>query len=311
MGDIIVIGTAFVDVKGFARDSYDPAGRNLGSVEVVHGGVGRNVAENLANVGMPVAYVGLLEDTAFGRDVERHLAEAGANLEHVLRVPANGIGMWLAILDEHGDLAGSISKMPEVAPLEELLEQQGEQVFSQAGAVVLELDLSERIAELAVELAQRHGKPVYAIVGNMSVVLARKDLVARTDCFICNAVEAGRFFDDDAIAGFAPEQMLGYLPGAAERSGICSMVVTMGAQGAVYHDGATGVSGICPPHPAEVVDTTGAGDAFFSGTVAGLVMGRPLPEAVGLGARLASATIAHDRNSCPVDRDFLGLAPKL
>ena len=30
MGDIIVIGTAFVDVKGFARDSYDPAGRNLG-----------------------------------------------------------------------------------------------------------------------------------------------------------------------------------------------------------------------------------------------------------------------------------------
>ena len=65
---VVVLGTAFVDLKGVSAGPYDPAGRNLGSVSVVHGGVGRNVAENIANLGIPVSFVGLLDETAFGRD---------------------------------------------------------------------------------------------------------------------------------------------------------------------------------------------------------------------------------------------------
>ena len=115
MGNTVVIGTTFVDVKGFPNHTYDPKGRNPGEVKIVHGGVGRNVVENFANVGMPVSYVGMLEDSAFGRDVERHLREIGAELDYVLKVPENGIGMWLVILDEKGDLAGSISKVPDLS----------------------------------------------------------------------------------------------------------------------------------------------------------------------------------------------------
>ena len=45
---MVVIGTVFVDIKGFPDDLYIPEGRNAGRVEIVHGGVGRNVAEDIA-----------------------------------------------------------------------------------------------------------------------------------------------------------------------------------------------------------------------------------------------------------------------
>ena len=55
---IVVVGNVFVDFKGFPEGTYLPAGRNAGRVEIVHGGVGRNVAEDIANVGLPTRFVG-------------------------------------------------------------------------------------------------------------------------------------------------------------------------------------------------------------------------------------------------------------
>ena len=303
MGNTVVFGTTFVDVKGFAAFRYDPLGRNIGSVKIVHGGVGRNVAENFANVGMPVSFVSIMEDSAIGRDVERHLREIGVDLSRTVKVPEKGIGMWLVILDENGNQMGSISGVPDFTPLERYLEESGESVLAEADAVALEVDLTERIAEMVIRLAEKLGKPVYSVVGNTSVVLARKDLVRRTDCFICNQIEAAKFFGEDILA-FSPEEMLRYLPEAARRENLKSVVVTMGELGAVYFDGKTGEAGFCPPEPAKVVDTTGAGDAFFSGTVMGLIRGCPLSGAVRFGAKLAAATISREETNCPVNRAF-------
>ena len=45
---IVVVGTSFMDVKGFPYDIYMPTGRNVGRVEYVHGGGARNVVEDIA-----------------------------------------------------------------------------------------------------------------------------------------------------------------------------------------------------------------------------------------------------------------------
>ena len=74
-------------------------------------------------------------------------------------------------------------------------------------------------------------------------------------------------------------------------AGIPAMVITMGPHGAVYVDNVTGEFGYCPPLDVDVVDTTGAGDAFFSAAVAALMGGAPLSQAVQEGTRLASRTV--------------------
>lgn len=299
----VVVGVTFVDVKGFPKYKYDPQGRNLGSVKIVHGGVSRNVVEDFANAGMPVSFASVLDDSAIGRDVARRLVNAGADLSYTVTTDDNGLGMWLVILDEKGDLAGSISCMPDLSVIERLISEEGDKIISHAANVVLEVDMNETIATKVLDLAEKYGKNVYVIVGNMSVILPHKDYLKRVACFICNEIEATKLFGDNLV-DFTPEEMLSYLPAAADRAGIKSMVVTMGSHGSVYYDSAAGEKGICPIVPTQVVDTSGAGDAFFSGTVMGLTRGMALSEAVKYGASLASMTIAVEESACPVCHDF-------
>ena len=70
---IVVIGAVFVDVKGFPEDNYIPTGRNAGRVEIVHGGVGRNVAEDIANVELRPRFVSLVDDDDQGETVLKKL----------------------------------------------------------------------------------------------------------------------------------------------------------------------------------------------------------------------------------------------
>ena len=79
---------------------------------------------------------------------------------------------------------------------------------------------------------------------------------------------------------------------------IPQMVVTMGGDGAVYAD-REGNKGIYPALKVDVIDTTGARDAFFSGVCIGLTYGKTLREACGIGTRLASTVICTSENICP------------
>ena len=76
------------------------------------------------------------------------------------------------------------------------------------------------------------------------------------------------------------------------------MVVTMGAQGAVYAD-LQGNKGVCPARNVQVKDTTGAGDAFCAGVAIGLTYGKSLAEAIDIGSTLAASVIISSENVCP------------
>lgn len=81
------------------------------------------------------------------------------------------------------------------------------------------------------------------------------------DCFVCNQQEAGLLFSDD-YDHLSPDEMCRVLTGNVRSANIPSMVVTMGGQGAVYAC-ADGSCGIVPAKKVDVMDTTGAGDAFL------------------------------------------------
>ena len=70
---IVVIGAVFVDIKGFPHQQYIPTGRNVGRIEYVHGGVARNVAEDIANCELRPTFVSLVDDSGTGYDVVRKL----------------------------------------------------------------------------------------------------------------------------------------------------------------------------------------------------------------------------------------------
>ena len=277
---MVVIGTVFVDIKGFPDDLYIPEGRNAGRVEIVHGGVGRNVAEDIANVELRPRFVGMVDDTAEGAEVLRKLKN------HKVNVFNNG-----------GDIAGSISKRPTSDAMLRMLEEKGDEIFADADSIVIEIDLDKELIKTVFRYAEKYHKKVYAVVANMSIASQRRDFLQSIDCFVCNEQEAGILFVCD-FSGLTPEELCEELSRRVVSARIPSMVVTMGSRGAVYAD-MNGDKGVYPARKVKVRDTTGAGDAFCAGVAIGLTYGKTMREAVEIGTRLASSVITVSENVCP------------
>lgn len=293
---ILVIGATFVDIKGFPMDNYIPTGRNVGRVEYLHGGVARNVVEDIANVELRPTFLGIVDDTPMGAAVLHKLQNHKVNTQYVQVVPG-GMGTWLAVFDNNGDVAGSISKRPDLMPILTLLEEKGDEIFSQADSVVMEVDMEKEIVKIALELAEKHGCKTFGVVSNMSIAAKRRDFLQKFDCFICNRQEAGQLFLND-YEDYTPQQMEQILRSKVVGAQIPAMVVTLGDQGAVYAD-LDGNSGTVPARNVQVKDTTGAGDAFCAGVAIGLTYGKTLPEAIDIGSILAASVITSSENVCP------------
>ena len=260
---IVVIGASFVDVKGYPLAQYIPGGRNVGRVVQVHGGVARNVVEDIANVELRPTFLSVVDDTGLSDDVVRNLIRHKVDIRYIARSP-EGLGTWLAVFDNDGDVIASISRRPDLSAIEGVLEKDGDEIFRNADSIVVEFDIEVPILKKVLDLAEKHGKEVYTVISNMSIA----------------------------------EDMKKNLADRIRKSGIPRIIVTMGPHGAVYAD-ATGETGICPALRVDVVDTTGAGDAFFAGTAIGLTYGKTVGEACMIGTRLAASVIASRENVCP------------
>ncbi len=293
---IVVIGPVFVDIKGYPLSSYNPDGRNMGDVKTVHGGVSRNIVEDLANMELKPTFLSLVDEGGGGEDIIYQLSRHKVNTEYMKKVK-DGMGIWLAVFDNSGDVVASISKRPEFRPVLDIIREHGDEIFSNCDSISLEIDTDKDIVKSVFEYAEKYDKKVYAVISNMSIAIERRDFFKYVDCLVCNQEEAGILFSEDYSA-CTPVQMKEILLEKIIAAQIPSMVVTMGSQGAVFADG-SGENGVCSALKVDVVDTTGAGDAFFAGVCAGLTYGKTLEEACNIGTRLSAAVIQTTENICP------------
>ena len=293
---IVVIGAAFVDIKGYPEGAFIPTGRNAGRIEQIHGGVGRNVAEDVANCELRPTFVSLVDQSALGADVVRKLKSHKVNTDYI-RATEGGLGTWLAVFDDEGDVFASVSKRPDLRPIGDILDEHGDEIFKDAHSIIVEIDLEKEVVKRIFKLAQKHNKKVYGVVSNISIALERRDFLQSITCFTCNLQEAGMLFYDD-YTNLTPQEMEQELARQVSSARIPAMIVTMGDRGAVYAD-MEGNSGFVPAMKVPVNDTTGAGDAFCSGVAIGLTYGKTMAEACRIGSRLAASVIVTAENVCP------------
>ena len=293
---IVVIGAVFVDIKGYPESNFIPSGRNAGRVEQVHGGVARNVAEDIANCELRPTFVSLVDRSGTGTDVVRKLRDHKVNTDYI-RTTRDGMGTWLAVFDNDGDVYSSISKRPDLMPITDILDEQGDEIFENADSIVIEICVDKEIVKRVFKLAKKYNKKVFAVVANMGIALERRDFLQSIDCFVCNIQEAGMLFSDDYVRK-SKEEMEQILVQKVVAARIPSMIVTMGGNGAVYAD-INGNSGYCPARRVEVKDTTGAGDSFCAGVAIGLTYGKTLAQACEIGSHLAASVIVTSENVCP------------
>lgn len=293
---IVVLGAVFVDIKGFPSSQYIPEGRNAGRIKYIHGGVSRNVVEDIANLELRPTFVSIVDNSALGEDVVKKLKNHKVNTDYMQVIP-NGMGTWLAVFDEKGDLAGSISQRPNLMPVLDMLEEKGDEIFSNATSIVLEIDMDKEIVKKTVQMAEKYNKKLFGVVSNMSIAVERRDFLQKFDCFICNKQEAGIFFTEN-YDNMSADELLPIICERIERGKINSIIVTMGDEGAIYAS-RNGEKGFCPSKKVVVKDTTGAGDAFCAGVASALSYGKNMAQACEIGSRLAASVITSSSNVCP------------
>ncbi|MFZ5827981.1 MAG: carbohydrate kinase family protein [Bacillota bacterium] len=292
---VVVVGTVFVDLKCFPQNEINYKGRNLGRTQFYHGGVGRNVAETMGLLGSTVLFSSSVQEGGIGHEVLQRLRESGVEVDGILTTPdPQGMGMWVAILHRDGDLACSISQMPETRYLEEAWARHGRRMLREAGLCVLELDLSVALADQVLKDAHELGVPVVGLPGNLECIRKRPDLIGQLTTYVCNQIEAEELYGKPVASVPAAE----HAALAILERGPQQAVVTLGALGCVVAERGMGDPVYIPAKPVEVVDTTGAGDAFVAGVSHALACGADLRLAAEAGTRVAAWTVSQHESVC-------------
>ncbi|MHB1018440.1 MAG: carbohydrate kinase family protein [Coriobacteriia bacterium] len=273
---ITVVGGANLDIAGIPTGGYIPRDSNVGHVRTSPGGVGRNIAENLARLGAEVRLV-----TAFGDDADSaHLREAcetvGMDCTHSVDAAGVPCSRYLAVLDAGGDLAAAVNDMRALATLTP--DRIHPAVFHGARAVVLDTNLPAatiaRVADLAGD--------VPLVLDPVSVVKAEaaRPVLGRLAALKANLMEA------EALSGTVGAE------GAAARLlelGVRWVFVTMGP-GGVWCASEAG-SFVIPSRSLVVRNASGAGDAFTAGVAWGIACGLSLRDTAEMAVTLSAIAL--------------------
>lgn len=280
MPRVVVIGGANVDVKGRSAAPVIAGTSNPGSVVTAVGGVGRNIADNLARLGVDVALIAAIGDDANGRFIATETAKAGVDVSCLETVPAPS-GIYLAMLDERGELLGAINDMHCVDLLSvAVLERHKVQLLT-AELIVADCNLPVSCLAWLVGLAKAEGRRL--LIEPVSVPKAMKllELGMLPEAFIMTPNAAQLEALGNAVDHrTALARLHGY--------GIANIVLHRGRDGALVSESDGSVEAI--PSLAEHAprDVTGAGDAAVAGLVCGLIEGLDIAEAARLGQAAAA-----------------------
>ncbi len=290
---VLVLGAASMDIKGRAAGPLVPGTSNHGQVRLSLGGVARNVAENLARLGVPTTLLAAVGDDAFGLEIVQRTAAAGVDTSHVLVLPGQRSATYAAILDDTGSMVVSVDDMHICQALTPQFVRAHRALFRQASMIILDANLSPRTLDTVLTLAKPAKVPV--CIDPVSI-----DLAERVRPRLCDYTIVTPNGDEAAVLCDAPVNNLAQAEKAARKlvsCGVKIVVITLGEEGLFY---ATAEGrGHIPPCRCDVVDATGAGDALTAGVVYGMVNDLPVDECLRLGVSAATITLLSTETVSP------------
>jgi ribokinase len=282
---LVVVGSTMVDMVAYA-DRVPAAGETVHgrSFSLGFGGKGANQAVMARRLGASVAMVTCLGDDVFADMTMEHLAAEGVDVTDVRRAPGTSSGVAPIWVEPDGTnriivVAGANERLdPEVARAAVVGAPRVDVVLGQ-------FEVPQQVTAAGFAAARARGATT--VLNPAPAAAVDADLLAVTDWLVPNEVELGHLArlhgtDDD------PSDEL--LAGLAARLG-SRLVVTLGSAGAALVSAGGEVSRV-PAPGVDVVDTTGAGDAFVGSFAYALADGWPEADAVRLGCACASASVA-------------------
>ena len=278
---VAVVGGVNVDIGGRSLAPLVASDSNPGRVSISLGGVGRNIAHNMALMGLDVHLLTAYGNDMNGQRVAASCLELGIDLSHALRLNDMATSTYLYLTDPEGEMALAVSDMSiceKITPayLAENLSQ-----LQNAQVVVADANIP---AESLQYLAENCTAPLF--VDPVSTIKAEKlrPILHKIHTLKPNKLEA------ELLSGVKIENREDMLKAADRllKMGVHRLFVSLGADGVFA---AMGDQRLWLPNlPGRMVNTTGCGDAFMAALVWSYLQGSDLRETALAG--LAAGSIA-------------------
>jgi pseudouridine kinase len=283
---ITVIGGANIDIKGKPYSELMKHTSNPGHINIAPGGVGRNIAHNLAQLSLPVTLLSVVGNDDEGRRLLEETRQAGVNVEQIVISNTRRTGIYLAILNAIGDMDVALSGMDILEELNIQYLESKMEVIKNSEIVVFDTNIPKDSIKYIVELCYNNNIPVVA--EPVSIDKAKKliGVLDKIDYVTPNKEEL------ESISGvkIANDEDMKKAVKYLRQKGVKNVIVTLGERG-VYISSEE-VEKFIEPYQAEIVDATGAGDALTAGLVYGIFNGYTLDVSAKLGLAAASLTIS-------------------
>ncbi len=252
----LVIGGANIDFTAFPKAPLIWHDSNPGVIKTSLGGVGRNVAENLARLGTPTKLLSLVGDDAYGAQLIQETERHGVDMSAVDTLAGERTSTYFSVMNTDDDMAVAVADMEIIDLLTPIRLESDLDLITGAELVVVDTNLpAQTLNFLLIEFPKTR-----FLVDPVSVTKAEKikALLPYIHTLKPNRLESeyltGVHIDclDDAYRALD----------CFMEQGVNRVFMSLGADGLVYGCGDERLH--CPARPTQVVNATGAGDSMMA-----------------------------------------------
>jgi len=282
---ITVIGASNIDLIGFSKDKLIYKDSNIGTIDTIIGGVGRNIAENLKHLGLDVEFLSVFADDEFSIMLKDSCKEFGISIKHSLTIENSKTSLYMAIMDRFNDMALGLTAMDIYNTIPDAFILDNLDFIAQNDYCLLETNLPISILELVTEKLPNVRFALEAVSAKKA--LKAKSILDRLYILKCNYLEAELLSNIEVKHESDYEKIVAHFL----ELGVKKVFITLGADGVAYGD--ENEIYIAKNNIITPINTNGAGDAFMAGLIYGEVNGMGLYDMMKFASACAQITIMH------------------
>jgi ribokinase len=287
MSEVFVLGSINQDFVLKVERRPEP-GETVTDAELStgSGGKGANQAAAAALLGASVSFLGRVGDDEFGEPLVRALEEKGIDTSLIERISGRQTGAAFITVTPDGENAITVAPGANRAITPEDVDAAADAI-RESRVLVAQMEVPREVVGRAAEVAT--GGDTRVLLNLAPTFEVRRELLERLDPLVVNEHEAA-FLLGSRVEGVdgalkAAPALLSLGPG--------SVVITLGGAGAVVADSSSSATHIPAPQ-VDVVDTTGAGDAFVGALAVKLARDASLEEAASYAVRAGAAAVTKE-----------------
>ncbi|GMQ63065.1 carbohydrate kinase [Vallitalea maricola] len=288
---VTVIGAANIDIHGFTEEKLIERDSNPGLIKICLGGVGRNISENLARLGIDTKLISATGGDMNSKRLIDECNQVGIDMEHSLILPDQNASIYLAIMDEKGDMSIALSDMSIVDRMTPEFIKSKYHIIKNSEVIVVDTCLSRQV----IEFILTNFKDKKILLDPVSIRKSRrvKDIIGGFHTIKLNKHEAEFLSDIKIEDAHGLKKAVDYFID----KGVKRVFITLGEKGVYYGEGDYTNSYKAPK--IKVVNATGAGDAFMAGVVYGNLYDKGIDEIAKCSTAAAILALKHHETVNP------------